>query len=117
MGYRIEFAAAGGILRAIVSGGTKFAASIARDIGEQARRNSARQVVIDLRRLHDRVGRLALLTAECAPERVAVVDAQENDQYYVFAEAAAKSAGRELRRFDDERDALDWLWRAPSSGR
>jgi hypothetical protein len=117
MGYRIEFAAAGGVLRAIVSGGSAFAGAIARDIGEQVQRSSVRQVVIDLRRLQDRVGRLALLAAHCAPERVAVVDGQEYDHYYVFAEIAAKSAGRELRRFNDERAALDWLWRSPSSER
>jgi hypothetical protein len=111
MGYRIEFAVGGGVLRATVSGRSALARSIAQDIGEQARSNAVRQVLIDLRRLHDRLGRLRTLLAESdAPERVAVVDSWKNDRHYVFAELAARSAGRNLRRFDDQAAALDWLY-------
>jgi len=110
MGYCIEFAVGGGVLRAIVSGRSTFAGAIARDIGEQARRSAVRQVLIDLRRLQDRFGRLrALLAARAAPERVAVVDDWQNDAYYVFIERAARSLGCDLRRFDDHASALAWL--------
>jgi len=110
MGYRIEYAIGGGVLRATVSGTSAFTAWIARDIGEQARESSVRQVLIDVRRLQDRIGRLrSLLAAKHAPERVAVLDAEENDRYYVFAELAAHSLGCALRRFDDPAAALSWL--------
>jgi len=52
VGYRIEYAVRGGVLRAIVSGISAFAAWIARDIGEQARSRSAEQLLIDVRRLN-----------------------------------------------------------------
>jgi hypothetical protein len=114
MGYRIEFAVGGGVLRATVSGRSGMARAIAREIGEQARSNAVRQVLVDVRRLHDRLGRLrALLTAGDIPQRVAVVDSWKNDRHYVFAELAARSLGRALRRFDDQAEALDWL-HAPS---
>jgi hypothetical protein len=110
MGYCIEFAMRDGVLRAIVSGRSAFAGAIARDIGEQARRSSARQALIDVRRLQDRFGRLrALFGARDVPERVAVVDDWQHDDCYVFVEAAARAAGCELRRFDDHAAALGWL--------
>jgi hypothetical protein len=111
MGYRIEFAVGGGVLRAIVSGKSRFLGAIARDIGEQARQSAVRRVVIDLRSLQDRLGRLrALLGARDIPERIAVIDAEENDRYYVFAELAAKGQGCTLRRFGDQAAALNWLY-------
>lgn len=113
MGYRIEFAVGGGVLRATVSGRAALARSIAREIGEQARSNSVRKALIDVRRLHDRLGRLrTLLAGSDAPERIAVVDSLTNDRHYVFAELAAHGFGCDLRRFDDQAAALDWL-RAP----
>ncbi len=110
MGYRIEFAVGSGVLRATVSGRSALARSIARDIGEEARSQSVRQVMIDVRRLHDRLGRLrTLLAADHPPERVAVVDSWKNDRHYVFAELDAQNLGCDLRRFDDQSAALDWL--------
>jgi len=110
MGYRIEYSVGDGVLRAVVSGKSSFATAIARDIGEQARKSSVRQVLIDVRKLQDRRGRLrSLLVAKGAPERIAVVDADENDRYYVFAELAARSRGCTVRRFDNQSAALSWL--------
>ena len=54
VGYRIDFRVGGGVLEAIVSGRSGFASAVAREIGEQARRSSVQQVLIDIRGLHDR---------------------------------------------------------------
>jgi len=111
MGYCIEFAVGGGVLRAIVSGGSRFARAIAADIGAQARRSSVRHVLVDVRKLHDRFGRLRTLLADKdLPERIAVVDQDSGDRHYVFAERAARAKGCALRRFDDHAAALNWLY-------
>ena len=117
MGYRIEFAEHEGTVRAVVSG--KASASqagwIARDIAEQAKRVAGRELLIDLRRLADRLGALgALLMAPLGPRsmpecRVAVVDVRENDPYYALHEYAARSKGYRLRYFDNPSSALSWL--------
>jgi hypothetical protein len=98
----------------VVSGRSSFASSIAQDIGQVARASAVRRVLIDVRRLRDRLGRLhALLAARHAPERIAVVDSWEHDSYYVFAEMTAKNRGIVLKRFDDEQEALQWLQFGP----
>ena len=110
MGYRIDFRVGGWVLQAIVSGRSAFVDAIARDIGEQARQNSVQEVLIDLRRLHNRHGRLrALLAARSMPRRVAVIDTWQNDRFYIFAEMAARRLGCTLRRFEDHETALIWL--------
>jgi len=110
MGYRIDFRVGGGVLEATVSGRSAFAGAIAREIGAQARLSAVEHVLIDIRRLHDRYGRLrSLLAAKDLPQRVAVIDGWRNDRYYIFAEMAARRLGCDLRRFDDHRTALAWL--------
>lgn len=110
MGYRIEFRVGGGVLKATVSGHSGAVAAIAREIGEQARQSLVRHVLIDVRRLRDRYGRLrSLLATQKLPARVAVLDVWQNDRYYIFAELAARRLGCQLRRFDDEAAALSWL--------
>jgi hypothetical protein len=110
MGYRIDFTHGDGVLKAIVSGRTAFVSAIARDIGQQAKQNSARRLLIDIRRLHDRYGRLrALLAAKDLKGRIAVIDNWQNDRYYIFAELAARRLGCDLRRFEDHSTALTWL--------
>ena len=110
MGYRIDFALGGGVLRAVVSGRSALVSDIAREIGEQVRRNAVRHLLIDVRKLRDRYGRLrSLLAAQDLPGRVAVLDNWQHDRYYIFAEMAARRLGCELRRFDDETAALSWL--------
>jgi hypothetical protein len=110
VGYRIDFSVGGGVLRAIVSGRSAFAGAIARDIGDQARLSSVQHVLIDVRGLQDRYGRLrSLFAARHLPRRVAVIDVWENDRYYIFAEMAARRLGCELRRFEDHEHALAWL--------
>ncbi|MEA3194689.1 MAG: hypothetical protein QOD26_3022 [Betaproteobacteria bacterium] len=117
MGYRIDYHASGAVLSAVVSGKSKYAARIARDIGAQARERAARRLLIDLRRLDDRVGSLReLLTgrggpARAANRRIAVLDVVENDRYYVFAEMLARSLGCTLRHFADASSAISWLSR------
>ena len=84
MGYRIDFRVGGGVLPG--------------------------QVLIDIRGLHDRYGRLRSLLAERhLPQRVAVVDVWQNDRFSIFAEMAARRLGCDLRRFEDHHAALAWL--------
>lgn len=114
MGYRIEFAERAGTLKAVVSGraSLRYAKRIARDIAEQASRQAARHVLIDLRRLADRVGSLGALVlpaAEVPDCRVAVLDLRENDPHYAFSEHAAFKRGQALRMFYDPAAALRWL--------
>jgi hypothetical protein len=112
MGYRIHYTAREGVLSAVVSGKSKYAARIARDIGAQARERAARGLLIDLRRLEDRVGNLGtLLTAIPGSRRIAVLDVVENDRYYVFAEKLAGELGCSLRCFADPAAAVRWLSR------
>lgn len=110
MGYRIEYVCAGNTLRAVVSGRSSraHAGSIARDIAEQASRQAARLLLIDVRGLSDRVGSLGELLQRPASvaRKIAVVDVREHDRYHVFAELAA---GPTVRYFDDTASAIGWL--------
>lgn len=117
MSCRIDYGIGQGVLRAVVSGKSSlaYAAWMARNIAEQAAGAAAECLLIDLRRLRDRVGTLRALLAEGdgpaggTQRRIAVVDLSENDRYYVFSESAARSRGCELRRFDDFAAAMSWL--------
>jgi hypothetical protein len=117
MGYRIDFAVRENLLRAVVSGKapTKPAANgIASDIAEGAKREARRQLLVDLRRLGNRIGSLRSILLprgwrRVTDYRVAVIDIKENSPYYVFIELAAKKRGYELRCFDNPDDALRWL--------
>jgi hypothetical protein len=110
VGYRIDFRVGEGVLQAIVSGRSAFVGAIAREIREQARLSSVQHVLIDIRRLQDRYGRLrSLLAAKGLPQRVAVIDSWQNDRYYIFTEMAARRLGCDLRRFEDHDTALTWL--------
>ena len=114
MAYRIEYAEREGTLAAVVSGRSTLeqAARIARDIAEQAALQAARHLLIDLRRLGDRVGSLGtlVLPSTSVPDcRVAVLDVHENDPYYAFSEHAAFTRGAALRMFYDPAAALAWL--------
>jgi hypothetical protein len=117
MAYRIQYQAQGGFLSAVVSGKSKYATRIARDIGAQASERAAAQLLIDVRRLEDRIGHLGVLIAakggpaRSGSRRIAVLDVAENDRYYVFAEALARSLGCTLRHFADAASALTWLSR------
>ena len=117
MGCRIKYAMREGLLCAELSGRTsdQNAAWIARSIAEQAGEATVNRVLIDVRRLGGRLGRLgtlAMAAEQALPVegyRVAVVDVKEHDAYYVFHEVAAKARGFALRCFSDTRDALAWL--------
>lgn len=114
MGYRIEYAQKRRALRAVVSGKASLerASRIARDIAEEATRQAARQLLIDVRRLADRVGTLGALvlpTTGVPDCSVAVLDVHENDRHYVFSEHAAFRRGRALRLFHDPAAAARWL--------
>jgi len=117
MSYRIHYQAREGVLSAVVLGKSKYAARIARDLGAQARERAARDLLIDLRRLDDRIGSLGTLLAgrdgpaRAANRRIAVLDLVENDRYYVFAEMLARSLGCSLRCFADPAAAIRWLSR------
>ena len=106
MGYRIDYQAREGVLAAVVSGKSKYAARIARDLAAHA---GERELLIDLRRLEDRVGNLGTLLNAIGSRRIAVLDVVENDRYYVFAERVARSLGCTLRCFADPAAAIRWL--------
>lgn len=108
MSYRIDYQAREGILAAVVSGKSKYAARIARDLAAHV---GQRELLIDLRRLEDRIGNLGTLLNSIGSRRIAVLDVMENDRYYVFAESLARSLGCTLRHFADARSAIRWLSR------
>ena len=114
MAYRIEYALMDGCLQAVVSGksSVEHASSITRDIAEQASRQAARQLLIDVRNLLGRIGALGMLLdpqGTIQARKVAVVDVSDDDPYYVFSENAARARGRALRYFYDSSAALRWL--------
>jgi len=114
MAYRIDYDWRDGCLQAVVSGesSVEHAARITREIAEQARRQAARQLLIDVRNLFGRVGTLGSLLDPQGPmqgRRVAVLDVTDDDPYYVFSENAARARGRALRYFHDSSAALRWL--------
>ena len=125
MGCCIHYAVRDGMLQAVVSGkaasrsGDGFADWIARDIAEEAGRNTVSRVLIDVRGVADRLGFLgALSMTRSAPRqvsgyRVAVVDAMENDAYYALHEMAARARGYVLRCFSSAADAARWLRSTP----
>jgi hypothetical protein len=106
MSYRIDYQAREGVLAAVVSGKSKYAKRIARDIAAHA---GGRELLIDLRRLEDRVGNLGTLVSAIGKRRIAVLDVVENDRYYVFAERLAQALGCTLRCFADAQSAIRWL--------
>ena len=117
MGYRIDFAVRDDLLRAVVSGRAsceRTASWIGKDIAEQAKRAARKQLLVDLRRLGNRVGSLGTILLpsgwrRATDYRVAVLDITENDPYYVFLELAARCRGYDLRYFDGAAAALAWL--------
>lgn len=117
MSCRIEYDVREGLLEAQVSGRSTLAdaAWVARNIAEQAGAWMLERVLIDVRDLADRVGTLATLSmadghgGRVRGYRVAMVDSGANDQYYAFAESAARRRGCRLRRFSDRHAAADWL--------
>jgi hypothetical protein len=116
--YRIAFSHTGDVLVATISGSCPKPGALANDIGTHARETAARHLVIDMRRLVDRAGRLRELFAhKSVPRRVAVIDSARNERLYVFAEIDARRRGCTLRRFDDHDSAVSWLLGSPASGR
>src|SRR3954466_107487 len=104
MGYQIEFAVRDDMLRAVVSGRASSdttATWIAKDIADEAKKEARKQLLVDLRRLGNRVGSLASILIprgwrRATDYRVAVLDLPENDPHYVFLELAARTSGYEL---------------------
>ena len=118
MSYRIAFSHTGDVLVATISGTCPKPDLLAREIGTHARETAARHLVIDMRRLLDRAGRLReLFSHKSVPRRVAVIDSARNERLYVFAELDARRRGCTLRRFEDHESAVNWLLGSPSSGR
>ena len=118
MSYRIGYSVDGKILMATISGDCPTPAMLTREISRQARENSASFLLVDVRGLQDRAGRLREVLADRSiPARIAVVDNIGNDRLYRFAEIDAANRGCVLRRFDDPQAALNWLWQLPSSDR
>jgi hypothetical protein len=118
MSYRIGYTLSGNVLTATISGSCPTPGILAREIARQARENSASYLLVDVRGLKDRAGRVQeLLTDRSIPGRIAVVDTPENERLYTFAEIDAAHRGCVLKRFDDPEAALKWLWEFPSSGR
>ena len=111
MGYRIAYSVSGKVLMATISGSCPTPAFLAREISRQARENSASYLLVDVRGLQDRAGRLREVLADRSiPGRIAVVDSPANERLYLFAELDARARGCILQRFDDPESALKWLW-------
>src|SRR5881392_2787749 len=110
MGYRIDFGieqgAGGRTLQARIQGrSSRLAERIGRDIAEQAK-----QLLIDVRGLVDRLGALGtLVLAAGNKRRVAVVDSGDNELYHPFSELEAQRRGFQVRYFFDAASALEWL--------
>ena len=103
---------------ATISGSCPTPSVMAREISRQARENSACLLLVDVRGLRDRAGRLREVLADrSVPARIAVVDSTANERLYRFAEIDARNRGCILRRFEDPDAALKWLWQLPSSDR
>ena len=114
MSYRIEYSVTGKVLMATISGSCPTPGFVAREISRQVRENSASYLLVDVRGLRDRAGRLReVLSNRSIPARVAVVDSSANERLYLFAEVDARMRGCELRRFDTPDAALEWLWGKP----
>ncbi|HZE60705.1 MAG TPA: hypothetical protein VE085_09130 [Burkholderiales bacterium] len=115
MGYRIDFGieqgTGGRTLQARIQGrSSRLAERIGRDIAEQAKRESARQLLIDVRGLVDRLGALGtLVLAASHQQRVAVIDSGDNELFHPFSESKAQQRGYEVRFFFDAATALEWL--------
>jgi hypothetical protein len=115
VGYRIEYDLSGRVLMATLSGSCPTPGLIVREISRQARENSASYLLVDVRGLRDRAGRLRKVLADRSiPARIAVVDNAANERLYSFAELDAASRGCTLKRFDDTESALAWLWNSGS---
>jgi hypothetical protein len=116
--YRIEYDLSNKVLMATLSGSCPTPGVIVREISRQARENSASYLLVDVRGLSDRAGRLREVLADRSiPARIAVVDSPGNERLYAFAELDAAKRGCTLRRFDEREAALNWLWEFPASGR
>ena len=117
MACLINYAIRDGLLRAEVRGKSSYrdAAWIARDIVRQAAEQAVRRVLIDVRRLAERLGTLGPLSMAMGDPgdvygyRIAVVDVKEYDPYYARHEAAARDRGYALRCFTNSADARNWL--------
>jgi hypothetical protein len=64
MGYRLDYSVSGGVLMVTISGSCPTPGAIARDIGREARENAVRNVLVDVRRLQDRIGKIRDLLAD-----------------------------------------------------
>jgi hypothetical protein len=117
MSCRIKYAVHDGLLRAEVSGRSAGAdaAWIARNIVEQAIQLMVSRLLIDVRRLQNRLGTLgtlAMVTSSAravSGYRVAVVDVMEYDGYYAWHEQTAQQRGFALRCFTSAAEAVNWL--------
>ena len=103
-------------MQARVSGKSSLghAARIARDIAEEAARRAARDLLIDVRGLMDRVGTLATLALGACGQgspaaRIALVDSSDNERFHILSEGLARSRGYALRCFHDRASAMAWL--------
>lgn len=120
MGCRIHYAVRDGMLQAVVRGrrtSRSTARWIARDIVEQAGRETVKRVLIDLRGLGDRLGSLGTLSLAGEASRgyrVAIVDGMRNDPYYALHEMTARARGCVLKCFASAADAAQWLRSVPS---
>jgi len=111
VGYRIEYSVSGKVLMATISGSCPTPGLLTRELSRQARENSTSHLLVDVRGLRDRAGRLReVLTDRSIPARIAVVDDSANERLYRFAEIDAQARGCTLKRFNDPESALEWLW-------
>ena len=114
MGYRLDYSVSGSVLMVTISGSCPTPGAIARDIGREARENAVGNVLVDVRRLEDRIGKIRdLISDKDGPKRIAILDNVLNERLYVFAEIDARARGCALRRFDTQAEAMRWLEGTP----
>ena len=121
MSYKIQLELRERCLFAAASGERtcKNVAAIAGEILDECVRANVARVFLDLRQLSGRldISESILVITEMFPkmglsqklERVAVLESQERHERSRFFERAAHARGYNLRMFDDQDEAMDWI--------
>jgi len=119
--YSIEMELRGSCLFAAACGERtgENVSAIAREILDKCVRNNIVDVFLDLRQLTGRLNisdSISVITKEFPEmdlfgklERVAVLETSERHERSRFFERAAHARGYNIRMFDDQKEAADWI--------
>lgn len=121
MSYSIDMEVRGHCLFAAACGErtSQNVSAIAKEVVAECERNEVVDVFLDLRQLTGRLNisdSLAVVTNGFPAmgtfqklERVAVLEASERRERSRFFERAARARGYNIRMFDDQKEAFDWI--------